>query len=205
MKFDIHIHTRFSPCSNQGITEIIEQAGHVGLDGICITDHNTMEAVNYIHEGLQENGLCVICGIEYDTSQGDFLVFLPDQCEICDSNIRFNAEKLLYYVYKQGGVAVAAHPFRKDRSVPEYLVREGKCSIVEAINGRNSDYENSLVNGWMDKYRLRACGGSDAHDLYEIGSVYTEFDTSITSRDEFIIALRNGYYYPVINQNHAGD
>ena len=67
MIFDIHIHTTISSCSRVDVHELIETAGRIGLDGICITDHGSMAISRYIREGRQPNGLIVIIGMEYET------------------------------------------------------------------------------------------------------------------------------------------
>ena len=56
-------------------------------------------------------GLCVIVGMEYTTSKGDFLVFGP--AEYVPEGM--DAEDLIGWVRKEGGVAIPAHPFRQSR------------------------------------------------------------------------------------------
>ena len=73
MIFDLHIHTTLSHCSNLAFEEIIDSALLKGLDGVCITDHDTMAVGKYIKEGIQQNGLCVIVGMEYTTQDGEWL------------------------------------------------------------------------------------------------------------------------------------
>ncbi|MCP4129925.1 MAG: hypothetical protein GY754_02805 [bacterium] len=57
MRFDIHVHSLLSPCSTLEFHEILSTAGARNLDGICITDHNTLEARNFIREGRDSSGL----------------------------------------------------------------------------------------------------------------------------------------------------
>ena len=40
--------------------EVIEHAATIGLDGACITDHDTMEVCRCLQGGFQEDGLCEI-------------------------------------------------------------------------------------------------------------------------------------------------
>ncbi len=77
MIFDMHIHTTISSCSRLNVHELIETAGRIGLDGICITDHESMAVGKYIGEGRQPNGLTVIIGMEYKTPEGGFSAFWP--------------------------------------------------------------------------------------------------------------------------------
>ena len=42
MLLDIHVHTsKYSPCSTINLIDAVLKAREVGLDGICVTDHDT--------------------------------------------------------------------------------------------------------------------------------------------------------------------
>ncbi len=195
MLFDIHVHTKISPCSDLSIADALKQAKARGLDGVCITDHQTMEIRKHLREGLQYNGLCVVFGIEYATAHGDFLLFGPFE-DIAED---LPAIQLLEQVREQGGVAIAAHPFRNDRPVSEFLVRKGFCRIIESVNGRNTPSENQQVKKWRKEHFLTCCGGSDAHSLDELGTVCTRFSTPVRSRNDLIFAFKNGLCRPECN------
>jgi predicted metal-dependent phosphoesterase TrpH len=171
---------------------MIDTAKHIGLDGICITDHQTMDIRHYIQEGPQENGVVVIIGMEYDTPEGDFLLFGPYEHLSKD----MDAEDLLKHVIETSGVAIAAHPFRTDRPVNDCFLRKGLTTVIESINGRNSDIENLKADKWKKKYKMAGVGGSDAHTPDELGTVVTRFSMPIHLRDDFIDALKNGKYHP---------
>jgi len=188
MRFDLHIHSSFSPCSDLAIDEILNEARSRGLDGVCITDHHTMKAGRLLKEGIQSDGLCVIVGMEYSTSDGDFLIFGPFEDIASD----LSATELLEFVKQNDGVAVAAHPFRDAAPVSEYVVRERLCHIIEGVNGRNSTKENRPASDWVDAYDVTVCAGSDAHSLQELGKAATEIFFRVRSRDDFITALKNG-------------
>ena len=192
MKFDLHVHTNISPCSQLTPDSILCEAQNKGLQGVCITDHNTMAIREQLSEGIQKNGLCVIFGMEYATSEGDFLLFGP--FERITSNL--SAPELLRYVHSVGGVAVSAHPFRHNRPTQEHLIDQGLCSIVESINGRNHQNENDSVTDWKHRFDIKEVGGSDAHSLDELGRVITHFHNPISNRADFIQALQSGFYHP---------
>jgi predicted metal-dependent phosphoesterase TrpH len=192
MLFDLHVHTKISPCSELEIDDVLKHARARGLDGVCITDHQTMKIRKHLQEGLQGDGLCVIFGMEYTTADGDFLLFGPFENISRD----LSAIQLLRQVRRAGGTAIAAHPFRSDRPVSEYLVRKGLCRIVESVNGRNTSIENLQVENWRREYYLTCCGGSDAHSLNELGMVSTRFSTPVRSRSDLIDALKNGLCRP---------
>ncbi len=189
MIFDLHVHTSSSPCSRLLVEDILIHAVKKGLDGVCITDHQTMDIRHTgIREGVQEDGLLVIFGMEYETSDGDFLIFGPFE----EIQTNFPARKLLNYVKEHDGVAIAAHPFRTGRSVKEYVIRQNLCGIIESVNGRNSDSDNREVKRWTSGFDLVQTGGSDAHSLEELGKIKTDVLGKIKCRNSFIRALKDG-------------
>jgi len=197
MKIDLHIHSDISSCGHQSLDEIIAAAAKRNIDGVCITDHDTMEALNQVKEGLQGNGIYLFVGMEYTTTEGDFLIF-GDFEEI---PLNMPARDLVVYVEDNGGALVAAHPFRKKRSVAEYLILDAHVKIVESVNGRNSDFENQFFHFWAQHRNLAFSGGSDAHTSDEIGKVVTEFSNQITSREELIKELKAGNCQPLYSKD----
>jgi hypothetical protein len=169
------------------IRDILDRAKIRGLDGVCITDHDTMNIRYQLSEGVQENGICVLFGMEYTTAQGDFLLFGPFE----DLPTDLPTDVLLRTVRKIGGVAVAAHPFRRHRSTTEKVIRSGLCHAVESLNGRNSTTENAAVDKWLARYDLVRCGGSDAHTPHEVGTFATRFFNPVLSRADLIRALKS--------------
>ncbi len=192
MIFDMHTHTTLSSCSVIDIHEIIDVAKNSGLDGICITDHQTMDIRHHITEGSQTNGLIVIFGMEYNTLDGDFLIYGP--YEHIDKEMK--SADLLNYVNDTKGIAIAAHPFRKDRPVKEGFFQSRLCTMIESINGRNSDIENLKADRWRKRYALTEIGGSDAHTLDELGRAVTRFSMPIRSRKDLIYALNHNLCRP---------
>jgi len=205
MLFDLHVHSDLSPCSGMAIGDILDQAKFRGLDGICITDHDAMDIRHQLSEGVQDNGVCVLFGMEYSTVQGDFLLFGPFESLTTD----LPADVLLRTVQESGGVAVAAHPFRKLRPTDERIIQNGLCHVVESFNGRNSSEENLAVDDWLRRYHLSQCGGSDAHTTEEIGAFATRLLRPINSRADLIQALKHNLCRPEplameIETMHAG-
>ncbi len=193
MIFDLHVHTIHSPCSSLRLADILRKAKNLGLDGVAITDHSSMDSRREISEGLQDNGLCVLIGMEYDTPEGDFLLF----GEFDDLKPGLAAPELLCLVEDRQGVAIGAHPCREGRSLNPGILALSGCRIIEGLNGRNSDAENRRVDELIKKYPLYQCGGSDAHSLDELGRTATHFEESITTGPQLIAALKKGRYSPV--------
>lgn len=197
MLFDLHVHSSISPCSNLSLDDIVHQAQEKGLDGVCITDHDTMAAGQLVTEGVQDNGLVIIIGQEYTTRQGDFLLFGPYE----DLPPGLSAEKVLSHVRVTGGAAIGAHPFRSGRSIDPALIRSGLCRIIEQANGRNTVLENTQTRTWLTRYPLIPVAGSDAHSLEELGRFTVRFPSPIHTRMDLVSALNSCQGIPQMQQN----
>lgn len=191
MRFDFHVHTELSPCSRLALGEILAHARQLGLDGVCLTDHDTMAASLAVREGIQDDGLCVIIGIEYASSDGDILLFGPVE----HLQPGLGAATVMEAVTAVGGVAVAAHPYRAWRPAEPALLGHGALRLVEVENGRNRSEENVAARAFAARRGLVAVGGSDAHSLEELGRVVVSVDAVVRSRADFVAALRTERCY----------
>jgi len=191
MLFDLHVHTSFSPCSQMSPREVLDRARQVGLNGVCLTDHHSRAAAQVISEGPQPDGLVVLVGQEYATSQGDFLIFGP----LAALAPGLPATQLLEMVQRAGGVAVGAHPCRQGRSLDPELAASGRIKVIEGVNGRNLLEENQLASGWGRENGLDLVGGSDAHTPEELGTAGTEFVQVIRGQNDLVRALKSGGFH----------
>jgi len=173
MKVDIHIHSKYSYDSVMQPKYIIKFAKLKGLSVISITDHNSMniylrEFNNYNLRKIKEKtGIIIIKGIEVKTNFGDVIgLFLEDNITSRDFF------EVVDQIRDQDGIVVLPHPYR--RSVkPENIMPY--IDIVEVLNGRSRNYENTLALKLAEKYNKPTISGSDAHIYWEIGKVYTKF------------------------------
>lgn len=201
MKLDLHIHSQCSFDSTLSPEEIIIFAKATGLDGVGITDHQNMDIRRLMTEGRQSNGVFVFFGMEYETAEGDFLLYGPFE----DLPAGLNARHLLDIVARKGGIAIAAHPFRAARPVAESLIDDSLCRTVESINGRNRQIENRQVSHWRKRYPLVEVGGSDAHTPMEIGRVFTRLHVPVCSRAGLVKAIQNNRCHPELNPLHLNN
>ena len=150
-----------------------------------------MESARFIQEGLQPDGLLVIIGMEYATPQGDFLIFGPFNRLVPG----LQAREMLPIVNAQGGVAIAAHPFRSWRPLEVSALNWG-AHAIERYNGRNNFDENEQAEDLIEEWGLTATGGSDAHSREELGRVPTRFFDPINNSADLIQAIRLGKCEP---------
>ncbi|WP_300163938.1 PHP domain-containing protein [Solidesulfovibrio sp.] len=193
MRFDLHVHTRLSPCSRLSLEEILGNARRLGLDGVCLTDHDTMAAGRSVREGVQQDGLCLIVGMEYSTPEGDILLFGPFE------HLRpgLSAREVVSLASGLGGAAVAAHPFRAWRPAGPGLLGHEALAAVEVENGRNSLEENAAAVRFAARRGLPALAGSDAHSLEELGARPVDVAFEVRCRTDLVAALLAGRCAPV--------
>ena len=200
MIIDTHVHeSKYSSDSFIDFKKSIDMAKLIGLDGICITNHDNNNLRNDIGNYAKINGVLVIVGAEVLTYQGDILVFglkdIPKEM--------VHAEELLRLVKKHNGVAIAAHPFRNNnRGLENHLHEVGHLlSGVESFNGSTYTYHNLYAYATATELGLPSLGASDAHVIDRIGMYATKFYDSIRDDKDFIEAVKSKNFHPVMRKN----
>ena len=188
MLFDLHVHSSLSPCSRLSLAAILENARRLGLDGVCVTDHDTMAAGREVREGVQDDGVCVLVGMEYATPDGDILLYGPFE----DVTPGLSAREVLALAHARGGAAVAAHPFRSWRPAGPGILESGRLCAVEVENGRNRPEENVLARRFAARRGLLALCGSDAHSLEELGRRPVRIEAAVRCRADLVAAFAAG-------------
>jgi predicted metal-dependent phosphoesterase TrpH len=181
MVIDFHIHSKYSFDCFLEPAKIIELARQNGLDGLAITDHDTMAGVDEFRSLAPD--LYIITGQEISTKDGDILgLFLKTEIKNCEV-----AQEAIAEIRAQGGLAVLAHPFKWPflmRS-PE-LLKNFDC--IEVFNARNNIpspfLENFLAKRAVSGLKLACIAGSDTHEGFELGNAYTIFDFSSAQADD---------------------
>ncbi len=208
MTIDLHVHTSpASPCSSAPVDELIEEAKRIGLDGICLTDHNHVWESARVDELRQKHGFLILRGNEITTNQGDVLVFGLEK----DIQGIVDLKELRREVEEVDGFMIVAHPFRGFLVVgvdeagltPEKAMERPLFNYVDAVevlNGKVTEKENNFASRVTDGLGLLGTGGSDAHEVAEVGMYATEFYEVIKNEQDLIAALKKGAYAPVVFQ-----
>ncbi|MFH1223273.1 MAG: PHP domain-containing protein [Pseudomonadota bacterium] len=208
---DIHIHTTYSADSSITPAALLQRAEKIGLDIVCITDHNVFEE-NIGVESLKnaDKKPLLIRGVEIDTSNSELIIFglTKDFWKELRSNMDLlpSVEKVIKAVSEFGGVAIWPHPFR-DYTVTHYDTEYKKfhgVKIMEGMNGKNSTEENLAAIKYAKENGYKATGGSDAHQIADIGKCLTLFKNEIRTEKEFISALKNSDYIPITYNDFKG-
>jgi hypothetical protein len=200
MIIDTHIHeNKYSSDSFIDFKKAIDMAKLIGLDGICITNHDNNDLRMELGDYVKINGVLVIVGAEVLTHQGDILVFgLKDI-----PNEKMHAEELLRLVKKHKGVAIAAHPFRNNNRGLENHLHEVANLLdgVESFNGSTYSYHNLYAYATATQLGLPSLGASDAHVMDRIGKYATKFYDTIRDDIDFIEAIKSKNFHPVMRKD----
>ena len=203
MKFDLHCHTKEGSFDSKvPLSEYVSKYRMLGYDRFMIADHNSWRACKkwaYLRDLPENDGMVVICGIEYDTKDaGHVLVILPDGLYPPVLKIRgMRCKKLIRLVHFTGGIIGLAHPFGVRSSsamgfkLMDYSLLD-KFDFFEVFNTCEEHSSNYLASELAAKYSLPGIAGTDAHDAQYLGMAWTEIDWDIHSNNDFIEAIKNG-------------
>lgn len=167
MLIDLHIHEkRNSPDSHQKLEDIVKVAKKLGLDGIAITDHDSMGIKEFADSYSKEVNFPIFTGIEYFSLEGDIIAFGIEDYP----RERVSAQEFVNYVHECGGVTFACHPFRSNnRGLEKNLLTIENLTGVEVLNGNSTDKENEIALKYCEKLGFKQVGVSDAHKLDRVG------------------------------------
>ena len=199
MFVDTHMHEcTYSTDSFLSLKEIVEIAKQKGLDGVCITDHDSMGLKETAEAYSREIGFPIFVGIEYYSLQGDIVAFgietYPDR--------RIDAQDFIHMVKAQGGVCFSAHPFRNNkRGLEENLKTVQGLDGIEALNGSASYEANKKAYEYAAELGIQAVGSSDCHIPEKVGVYATWLPEYVTTLEQFIEVFKKGLCKPAVYEN----
>lgn len=171
LKGELHLHSRHSKeSSNNSIAKILAFCKLVGIDFVCITDHDNHVDGDVAHNTwadpeFKSDSILLLYGAEWTTTRGHGNAFSAKPYD----------HQRLYYVRDQRDVVVAAikkglgihlsanHPSGKDHFGYSYDMIES----IEVWNSATWPKNANAIFIWDDMLssgrKLTARGGSDAH------------------------------------------
>ena len=208
MIIDIHTHTY--PTSDDSLLtpeELIDEAKRIGLDGVCLTDHDRFWEPKDMVALSKKHDYLVIPGCEVTTEEGHLLVYGLREYIFGMHKAQFVKD----LVDDAGGAIVVAHPYRRRYTklahtsphafyeMLDYACTSDVFSLangVEVFNGRGSKEENAFSAEIAKRLDMVGTGASDAHKIEDIGTFATEFEADIRNLDDFISELKFGRFKP---------
>ncbi len=170
---DFHVHTSHSFDSLTPPKMAIEIARRRGLDGIAVTDHDTISGAVAAAEANRYSDFLVIPGIEVKSDRGDIIGLYLKR----DIKSRTFAD-VIDEIHEQGGVAYLPHPIRTfgAAAVPEILAGYPGIDRWELYNGRYDRAETAAARAAFTQLSIaHPLCGSDAHFPWEIGLFRARF------------------------------
>lgn len=189
LKIDFHVHTYYSFDSSITLREVVDYAKRKGLNGVAITDHNTLEGALKLSKICSKEEFIVIPGLEIDTKQAHIVALnINDRIESGMDTL-----ETLDIIHEKGGFAVLSHPFSllKGASLKmEDLV--GKIDAVEVLNSRAIPFCLSVYFGrrYARAFKIPEVAGSDAHIPEIIGLCYSEVQAESNVEDILDVVRR---------------
>lgn len=211
----IDLHTHSYPKSDDsfmGVDDLVVAAKAAGIDGICLTEHDTFWSAEETAALSRRHDFLVLPGCEINTDTGHVLVFGLEE-------YLFGLHKPDYLrqaAAREGAVIIAAHPYRRrflaepgraPGARAEMLERAsadglfGICDAIESVNGRGTNLENRFSWDLAELLGTKMTGGSDAHRPEQLGTAATRFQRPIGGLDDLIRELRAGRFRPVDLRN----
>lgn len=188
LRIDFHVHTNASKDGLDDARSILNAARKKGLDGIAITDHNTMESIDDAVKMGKRMGVVIIRGEEVRTKSGDVLVFglkkpIPKGLSL---------KRSIELAKKQCALVFAAHPYAKLFHILSSMGDEARKHEFDGIEAFNS---RTYMENWKGiKLALEKgicmIAGSDAHSAVEVGTAYTVVYANGKSEAEVLHALK---------------
>ncbi len=177
MKYDLHVHTKYSSDGYLDPKMIIKTSRKRGLSGVAITDHNTIKG-GLKTKKFETEDLQVIVGSEIKTDRGEVIgLFLSEEIK---SNI---LSDVVQEIKDQNGIVIFPHPFDEIRGngvMPE----KDDVHLVDCVEVYNSrcllERYNYKAHEFARENKINISAGSDAHFANEIGKAGILVDSDIT-------------------------
>lgn len=176
MRYDLQVHTNASPCSATPPEKVAEAAERANLDGIAVTDHDTLANAERVRE-CASDGLAVVSGVEVTTTEGHLLGI-----GVTEAPPQTDPLSAVDAIHDRGGVAVLSHPFDAMRQFYDTGLAE-LAAVVDGVEATNSrcvrESFNRQARAFAAHHGLAMTGGSDAHFPMEVGRASTEFEGTL--------------------------
>ncbi len=194
MKIDLHCHTKYSFDNDLEPEALIEQALHMGLDGICITEHFSVEASLPVEDIPVPEAFLVFRGVEISTDTGHLLAYgiKDDSWNIWKANLYLNARDVLEQIHRLGGICAPSHPFRGWDSFGAQVLEMDGLDAIETHNGYNTLEMNLQAMTCARIRNLPSIGGSDCHCKEHVGRAYTVFSNPVRTITDLVTEIKKG-------------
>ena len=175
LKLDLHIHSRYSEDAYGKPKDIIKSVKKKGLQGIAITDHNTVKGGLKALK-VKPKDFIVIPGVEISTADGHVIAL--DVTEDITRNLP--VEETIDCIIDKGGLPIVPHLFRRMSGIKYEKLKTiyQKIPAIEVFNGCSLPKTNVKTASIAKEFHLGGTGGSDTHHADYAGFGYTLVDST---------------------------
>ncbi|MEM2964467.1 MAG: PHP domain-containing protein [Candidatus Bathyarchaeia archaeon] len=168
MLIDFHVHTVYSGDSSITVGDLSKYlVKNDRLDGLVITDHDTVEGYAKLTRSLPwDSGKLIVPAVELSLAEGHLILLGVEENPQLEAP---NIPSALDYAREHGCLIIIPHPFRAT-GLGELAYRV-PAHAVEVVNGGSGRRENEMARRLAYLRGLTGVGGSDAHILPEVGKV----------------------------------
>jgi len=183
IKLDLHIHSEYSGDGIGSPTEIIKNLQKRGLQGMAITDHNTLEGSLKALK-VAPKDFIVISGLEISTLDGHMIAL--DVKESIDREL--SIEETVEKIIDLGGTPIVPHLFRNMSGIKKDKLKRihTKIPAIEVFNSCSVPHSNLKTAKVAKEFNLGGTGGSDSHDPTYVGYSYTVVNSTDYNKDSVI-------------------
>jgi len=175
IKLDLHIHSQYSEDAVGSPKDIIKSLKKKGLQGMAITDHNTLEGALKAVKNAPKDFI-VIPGIEISTADGHMLALNIEKNIARNLSIQETVER----IHEQGGMPIVPHVLRNMSGIKKEKLKtiHQKINAIEVFNACSMPKTNLKIAKIAKEFNLGGTGGSDSHSPAYAGYAYTVVDTT---------------------------
>lgn len=202
MNVDLHTHTYpASSCSSISLRDYLDWCVRERIEAVALTNHGDIRDNARLAPALAAEGVLLIHGVEISTLYGDFVILSPDldflaefddvQAAPYRQDLPDDAAVVWVHPGAGGGRSHSAYYPGLERLAAEFI------DAVEVYNGNwlGRRYV-AAAEAIASQLGLPRTGGSDAHDLRQMMSCYTEITGPVRSTSDVVAAIKSGRTIP---------
>ncbi len=188
---DLHTHSTASPDGGLTLEQYRDMLKKGVLQGVAITDHDTIDFAVEAKRALGGLGEHIIVGEEITTQSGHVIGLYLTQAIPGGLTLT----EAIAEIKKQGGLVYVPHPFetlRQGVPLADLEAVASKIDIIEGHNGR-AVFQNkgAEARSWALATDKPTAASSDAHGRHGWGRAYNVVERA-PSRDTLVSLLRAG-------------
>jgi predicted metal-dependent phosphoesterase TrpH len=187
LKVDMHLHSCFSNDGMGTPQDLIKSLKKRGLQGMALTDHNTMSGYRTVQQ-VVPNDFLVIPSVEISTADGHLLAINVTETIQAGLSVEETVERII----DAGGEPIVPHLFRLLSGIKKDKLKriQTKISAIEVFNGCSVPNTNLKTAKVAHALNLGGTGGSDSHDPFYAGYAYTVIDSTDLRIDTILSEIK---------------